>query len=94
MLAADDSGLSDPFARVLISTQCQTTRVRAGLGGVGGGGFGRQSQVGIELFFPQALSLSSCPGFSGQNIGSGSSDLEGGVALSVLGVRSCFLGLT
>nr|XP_023482231.1 fer-1-like protein 4 [Equus caballus] len=27
VLAADDSGLSDPFARVLISTQCQTTRV-------------------------------------------------------------------
>ncbi|KAM7327020.1 hypothetical protein ACRRTK_013387 [Alexandromys fortis] len=26
VLAADDSGLSDPFARVLISTQCQTTR--------------------------------------------------------------------
>lgn len=32
VLAADDSGLSDPFARVLISTQCQTTRVRAELG--------------------------------------------------------------
>nr|XP_031543734.1 fer-1-like protein 4 isoform X2 [Vicugna pacos] len=32
VLAADDSGLSDPFARVLISTQCQTTRVRPGLG--------------------------------------------------------------
>ncbi|XP_032318095.1 fer-1-like protein 4 [Camelus ferus] len=32
VLAADDSGLSDPFARVLISTQCQTTRVRSGLG--------------------------------------------------------------
>ncbi|KAL1786542.1 fer-1 4 [Sigmodon hispidus] len=27
VLAADDSGLSDPFAHVLISTQCQTTRV-------------------------------------------------------------------
>ncbi|EDL85878.1 fer-1-like 4 (C. elegans) (predicted), isoform CRA_a [Rattus norvegicus] len=27
VLAADDSGLSDPFARVLISTQCKTTRV-------------------------------------------------------------------
>uniref|UniRef100_A0A2K5QBB5 C2 domain-containing protein n=1 Tax=Cebus imitator TaxID=2715852 RepID=A0A2K5QBB5_CEBIM len=27
VLAADNSGLSDPFARVLISTQCQTTRV-------------------------------------------------------------------
>uniref|UniRef100_G3U6J9 C2 domain-containing protein n=1 Tax=Loxodonta africana TaxID=9785 RepID=G3U6J9_LOXAF len=27
VLAADDSGLSDPFARVLISTQCQTTQV-------------------------------------------------------------------
>ncbi|KAM4841899.1 LOW QUALITY PROTEIN: fer-1-like protein 4 [Thomomys bottae] len=27
VLAADDSGLSDPFARVLISTHCQTTRV-------------------------------------------------------------------
>uniref|UniRef100_A0A4X1T8F6 C2 domain-containing protein n=1 Tax=Sus scrofa TaxID=9823 RepID=A0A4X1T8F6_PIG len=27
VLAADDSGLSDPFARVVISTQCQTTRV-------------------------------------------------------------------
>ncbi|XP_008568705.1 PREDICTED: fer-1-like protein 4 [Galeopterus variegatus] len=27
VLAADDSGLSDPFARVLISTQCHTTRV-------------------------------------------------------------------
>ncbi|KAF4023595.1 hypothetical protein G4228_015468 [Cervus hanglu yarkandensis] len=27
VLAADDSGLSDPFARVLISTQCQTMRV-------------------------------------------------------------------
>ncbi|XP_073930735.1 fer-1-like protein 4 isoform X1 [Castor canadensis] len=27
VLAADDSGLSDPFARVLISTQCQSTRV-------------------------------------------------------------------
>nr|KAF6422355.1 hypothetical protein HJG63_005082 [Rousettus aegyptiacus] len=27
VLAADDSGLSDPFAQVLISTQCQTTRV-------------------------------------------------------------------
>ncbi|XP_008838974.1 fer-1-like protein 4 [Nannospalax galili] len=27
VLGADDSGLSDPFARVLISTQCQTTRV-------------------------------------------------------------------
>ncbi|XP_071067922.1 fer-1-like protein 4 [Dasypus novemcinctus] len=27
VLAADESGLSDPFARVLISTQCQTTRV-------------------------------------------------------------------
>ncbi|KAL6046825.1 hypothetical protein STEG23_005098 [Scotinomys teguina] len=27
VLAADDSGLSDPFARVLISTQCQTTRI-------------------------------------------------------------------
>ncbi|KAM5305508.1 LOW QUALITY PROTEIN: fer-1-like protein 4 [Glossophaga mutica] len=27
VLAADDSGLSDSFARVLISTQCQTTRV-------------------------------------------------------------------
>ncbi|XP_019510714.1 PREDICTED: fer-1-like protein 4 [Hipposideros armiger] len=27
VLAADDSGLSDPFARVIISTQCQTTRV-------------------------------------------------------------------
>ncbi|XP_066093289.1 fer-1-like protein 4 isoform X1 [Saccopteryx bilineata] len=27
VLAADDTGLSDPFARVLISTQCQTTRV-------------------------------------------------------------------
>nr|XP_031289780.1 fer-1-like protein 4 isoform X2 [Camelus dromedarius] len=32
VLAADDSGLSDPFARVLISTQCQTTQVRSGLG--------------------------------------------------------------
>lgn len=32
VLAADDSGLSDPFARVLISTQCQTTRVRARMG--------------------------------------------------------------
>ncbi|XP_038428050.1 fer-1-like protein 4 isoform X1 [Canis lupus familiaris] len=27
VLAADDSGLSDPFARVLIATQCQTTQV-------------------------------------------------------------------
>ncbi|KAM6163837.1 fer-1-like protein 4 [Rhynchocyon petersi] len=27
VLAADDSGLSDPFARVLISTHCQTTQV-------------------------------------------------------------------
>uniref|UniRef100_A0A671FQ71 C2 domain-containing protein n=1 Tax=Rhinolophus ferrumequinum TaxID=59479 RepID=A0A671FQ71_RHIFE len=27
VLAADDSGLSDPFARVIISTQCQMTRV-------------------------------------------------------------------
>ncbi|XP_055458302.1 fer-1-like protein 4 [Psammomys obesus] len=27
VLAADDSGLSDPFAHVLISTQCRTTRV-------------------------------------------------------------------
>ncbi|XP_069863932.1 fer-1-like protein 4 [Dipodomys merriami] len=27
VLAADDSGLSDPFARVLISTHCQTTKV-------------------------------------------------------------------
>ncbi|XP_019065455.1 fer-1-like protein 4 [Fukomys damarensis] len=27
VLSADDSGLSDPFARVIISTQCQTTRV-------------------------------------------------------------------
>ncbi|XP_044517518.1 fer-1-like protein 4 [Gracilinanus agilis] len=27
VLAADDSGLSDPFAHVLISTQCQSTRV-------------------------------------------------------------------
>ncbi|KAJ8412157.1 hypothetical protein AAFF_G00144240 [Aldrovandia affinis] len=27
ILAADDNGLSDPFARVVFSTQCQTTRV-------------------------------------------------------------------
>ncbi|XP_074068175.1 fer-1-like protein 4 [Macrotis lagotis] len=27
VLAADDSGLSDPFAHVLVSTQCQSTRV-------------------------------------------------------------------
>ncbi|KAM6147451.1 fer-1-like protein 4 [Erethizon dorsatum] len=29
VLAADDSGLSDPFAQVLISTQCQATRILA-----------------------------------------------------------------
>ncbi|KAM6946878.1 fer-1-like protein 4 [Lycodopsis pacificus] len=27
LIAADDNGLSDPFAKVLFSTQCQTTRV-------------------------------------------------------------------
>ena len=27
LLAADDDGLSDPFAKVLFSTQCQVTRV-------------------------------------------------------------------
>lgn len=64
------------------------------MGCVSGGGFGRQSQVGIELFPQSLISLSSCPGFSGQNTGSGISDLEGGVALAVLGVRSWFLGLT
>lgn len=66
MLAADDSGLSDPFARVLISTQCQTTQVRAELEcGSGWGVPGDKSGVKAELFFPQALSLSSGPGFSG-----------------------------
>lgn len=29
ILPADDNGLSDPFARVVFSTHCQTTRVRA-----------------------------------------------------------------
>lgn len=45
VLAADDSGLSDPFARVLISTQCQTTQVRAELEcGSGWGGSRRQER--------------------------------------------------
>lgn len=56
VLAADDSGLSDPFARVTISTQCQTTQVRAGLG-CGQRGARRQGGVGAVLFSTSSMSL-------------------------------------
>lgn len=53
VLAADDSGLSDPFAHVLISTQCQTTRVRAKLGyGQRGAGDKGHSCTSPEFLFP------------------------------------------
>lgn len=51
VLAADDSGLSDPFARVLIATQCQTTQVRAELEcGSRWGAPGDKNGVKAELF--------------------------------------------
>lgn len=85
MLAADDSGLSDPFARVLITTQCQTTRVRAVLDGCW------ETRRG-GCFFPQALCLSSRPGFSGQDIGLDCSDLGGSIELEGLRSEDLFSG--
>ena len=77
MLAADDSGLLDPFARVLISMQCQTMQVRAGLGGGWWRGTGRQG--GWELSFFQGSQSLFCPRFSGRDVGSDRPDLGGGV---------------
>jgi hypothetical protein len=74
VLAADDSGLSDPFARVLISTQCQSTRVRAGLGS---GRRGLRDKMGWDC--AKALSLSSHPRTSVQGPGWDCPDLKSGV---------------
>lgn len=79
VLAADDSGLSDPFARVLISTQCQTTRVRPGLR-VWGAGHWEKRSVGDELSSPGPKPVFLSWVFRPEYWIS-CSDLEGGVEL-------------